>query len=208
MVFWGFNIKKLTLREIGLGGLVFLLSLLTVPALLAIIQLVIIQPALSADPGLGSALTGYTPLSNLIRWGSATLAVAATFFWVAFFRKKAHLKLDDLVMGVTIILFLAAGATSIFYAELSYLFIWPLLFSLLAMAVKFIRNEAQSPRPGGLPLRLSLLAAVVAIVLFVPGALIAVMSIDIQMIYLVPVFIVFLLGYLLSPLLTVITGEN
>ena len=40
----------------------------------------------------------------------------------------------------------------------------------------------------------------VAIVLFVPGILIALLSIDIRMIYLVPVFVVALLGFLVAPL--------
>jgi hypothetical protein len=208
VLFLGFQQKRLTLRGIGWGALVFLLSLLTVPALLAVIQLAIIQPALSTNPLLGPALEGETLLSNGIRWGSTILALATTFLWYALLRKAKKAGGNDLALGAFALLFIGAIGATIAFPAISYLFVWPLLADLLATVFRFLPGKGKTGQPGW-PQFLGLVGAgVIAIVMFVPGILIALFSIDIRMIYLVPVFVVTLLGFLIPTLEVTCTAKS
>jgi len=79
--------------------------------------------------------------------------------------------------------------------------VWPLLACLLAALFWFPPNHGKPGQPEwlrhlGLPI-----AAVIAAALFVPGIFNAMMSLEIQTIYLVPVFVVVMLGFLVQPLL-------
>ena len=97
------------------------------------------------------------------------------------------------------LLYFAAFGTSVFFPALSYIFVWPLLFGLLAALSWFPSKTKTVHGLGWLQLLGVLGAAIIAILLFVPGILIALLSIDIRMIYLVPIFVVALLGFLIAP---------
>ncbi len=192
-----------------MGALIFLLSLVTVPLLLGAIQLLFFQPAAPAGsvvqgtppPGaqlvtsstpasqLISDLTGDSLLSNSIRWGSAILSIITSFAWLTLFRKKYHVSKVDLTLGVTLVLYLAALGTTAAFPALSYLLEWPLLAGLIAGLFWIPSMRGDADQPGWLEFIGMLGAGVIAVVMFVPGILIALMSIDIQMIYFVPVFV-------------------
>jgi hypothetical protein len=221
VLFLGFRQKHITLKGMAIGVSSLLLSLLTVPLLLALIQLAIYHPSPAATPVLTQAtpvagtqrviisqppskleaeLSGESWLSETIRWGSAALALITTPLWYALFHKIKKVGRDDFVMGAYLLLYIAAFGTSIFVPALSYIFSWPLLFGLVA-AVFLFRSKVKNAPESGWPQLLGVLgSAVIAIVLFVPGILIALLSIDIRMIYYVPVFVVALLGFLVAPL--------
>lgn len=201
-LFLGFQRKALTMRGMAFGGLAFLLSLLTVPLLLMLIQLAIIQPLLATGRGAGlsNQLTGDSLLSNSLRWGSLIFALPATGLWFAYFRKVKRVELDELVSGTYILLFAGAGVTSLAFPAISYLFLWALLFGLTALALQFSMKAESSQVREWIHLVATIAAAVVSILLFVPGILMATMSIDIRMIYLVPVLVTAMAGSLIAPL--------
>ena len=200
VIFLGLQRKRLTPRGIAIGALAFLLSLLTVPLVLAMVQLAIIQPFISVNTRLAPALVGDSLLSNSIRWGSAILPLGTTFLWYALFRKTKRIEKYDLAIGTYLLLYVGAFGTTMALPALSYLFVWPLLAGLTATLFWFLSDKGTTEKLGW-PQFLGLLGAgVVAIVLFVPGILIALLSIDIRIIYLVPVFVVTLLGFLVAPL--------
>jgi hypothetical protein len=192
----GISRKCLTPRGIGLGGAVILLSVVTVPLLLAILQLAIIQPAMLGNPGLVSSLIGDSWLSNSIRWGSAILAGVMTFLWFNLFSRFKRIQKYDFAFAAYLILYICAAITTLGFPALSYLIEWPLLAGLTAMLFWFPSRQGISGQPGWLQLGGLLTAGVIAIVLFIPGILIALLSVDLRMIYLVPVFMVAFLGFL------------
>ncbi len=201
VIYRGFKQKCLTRRGIGLGVLAFLLSLLTVPALLLLFNQVVIQPLLRENPALALDLIGDSVLSSSIRWGSTILTLLTTFLWYAWFKKVNHVSGVDLAFGCYILLYACAFGTTVALPALSYLFVWPLLACLLAAFVWFPPNHGKSGQPEWLRHLGLLIAAVIVVALFVPGIFNAMMSLEIQMIYLVPVFVVVMLGFLVQPLL-------
>jgi hypothetical protein len=193
----GFRRKRLTLQGSAFGALLLLLSLVSVPLLLALVHGAIIQPLLSAQPTLAGALVGDSPLSNGIRWGAALLPLGTTFIWYTLARKKKKVGREDLAAGVSVVLYVAACGTTLAIPGLSYLLVWPLLAGIIAAVIRFSTRGGETPQAGWLPFIGQVIAAGIAIVLFVPGILIAVLSIDIRSIYFVPIFVVTLLGFLI-----------
>jgi len=192
--------KWLTRQGIGLGALAFLLSLLTIPVLLILVQLVIIQPLLAVNMQLSRSLVGDSLLSNSIRWGSAFLTLMTTFLWYTLFRRTKRVDTYDLAFGAYLLIYACACGTTLAVPALSYLLVWPLLAGLIAILFRFSSGK-EKPGQMSQPQFFGLLGAgVVAIMLFVPGIIIALFSIDIQMIPLVPVFVVVLLGFLIPDL--------
>ncbi len=200
VLFTGFRRKNLSWRGLALGIVPLILSLVTVPLILGAVQLSIYPPsqAYRPPPAWVAGLAGGSPLATFIRWAAAILAVLSTLLWYALCRRRWRVNAEELILGASTILFLVAGGTSLFFPELSYLFVWPLLFGLLSEALRLRNSGVRSGEPGWPRLLLLLASSIITIVLFVPGVLIAVLSIDITMIYLVPVFIVLMLGNLVS----------
>jgi hypothetical protein len=226
VLFLGLRQKRLTLKGMVIGAISLLLSLLTVPLLLGFVQWTFFsQPTLaqttpiqmtpmaglpmvtppagtraSRTAQLNNDLIGDSLLSNVIRWGSAALALVTMYLWYALFYKVTGVERDDFGMGAYLLLYIVASGSSVFFPALSYIFVWPLLFGLIAALSWFFSIAKKVQGMGWLQLLGPLGSAVVAIVLFVPGILIALLSIDIRMIYLVPFFVVALLGFLVAPL--------
>ncbi len=195
-----FQKKWLNGWGMGLGALALLLSLLTVPLILLLIQWGILQPVLESSRGTGLSrmLVGDSLLSNSLRGGSVVLAILAVVSWYGLLGKWYRGDRDDLLMGTYLFLYMAAGFSIVFYPAVSYILIWPLLLTLLPMLIRFSRiNSTTTGKWIGF--FGWTLASLVAIVLFVPGILIAALSVDIQSIYLVPVFVAILFSYLMPP---------
>jgi hypothetical protein len=190
--------KRLSLGGLTAAASALLLSALTVPLLLlALTELVIL---VGPTPQLASALTGDTLLSNSLRWGSAILTVGATWLCFGLFRKTLKKKSSDLVIGTYLALYLGACGTSLALPGLSYIFVWPLLVGLIALFIRLLFDRKPPQAPGWPAFLAGLAAGVVAVLLFVPDIVIAVMSIDIRSIYFVPVFVAAWLGFLFAPL--------
>ena len=199
VIYVGFRQKRLTFQGIGFGAVVFLLSLITTPLLLAVVQFAIIQPSLSVNAQLGPTLMGETLLSKSIRWGSMIFALIATFIWYVLFSKTKKVRKNDLAIGAYFLLYLGAIASTVAFPAISYLFIWPLLVGLIATFFWFLPRKGMADQKGWPQFLGLLVEAVIAVVMFIPGILIAVVSIDIRTIYFVPILLVVLFGYLILP---------
>ena len=197
VLFLGFRRKRLGLPGLAYGAAALLLSLLTVPLLLGLLQLTLFS---RPSPHLAAQLTGDSLLSNTLRWGSALLALAATWLWVTFIGKWKNVPPLDLAAGTYCLLYLFTAGTSLAFPALSYLFVWPLLAGLIALFARLLPARNPAPAPAWPVFLLELLAGLVVVLLFVPGLLIAVLSIDIQSIYFVPLFVTAWLGFLVLPL--------
>ena len=206
VLYIGLNGKWLSPAGMAHGGLALFLSLVTGPLLLLLIQWAVIQPLLRSAEGvrLGRELSGDSLLSNGFRWGSVILTVIASGLWVGLFRRTKRVRMEDFATGAYGILFIAAGVTSVIFPEVSYLFVWPLSIGLMAVLLQFLSNGVAWPGLKWVAAFGWLAAATAAIGLFVPGILIATLSVEIEMIYLVPAFMAVLGGFMVGPALMVL----
>ena len=101
---------------------------------------------------------------------------------------------------VELLLYMAAFGISVAFPALSYILVWPLLVGLIAVMLRFTKKAKWEHGLQWTQLVGIMGPAVIAIMLFVPGILIIMISIDIRMIYLVPVFVAAFLGFLVAPL--------
>jgi len=153
-------------------------------------------------------LIGDSLLSTSIRWGAAFLTLAAAWLWAALFLKRKKVPALHLVSGTYCLLYLFAAGTSLAFPALSYIFIWPLLAGLLALFFRLLPGSGTASEPGWPVFLLELAAGVLAVLLFVPGVLMAILSIDIRSIYFVPLFVAAWLGFLLLPLEVFFSGMD
>ena len=111
---------------------------------------------------------------------------------------------NDLVFGSFLLLFVAAGVTSVAFPGISYLLVWPLLFGLIAWGLRF-SSIAKGLQGVAWPAYFGdMAAALVAVLLFVPGILIAMLSLDIWLIYYVPVFVAAFGGFFIGPIMALV----
>jgi hypothetical protein len=190
---------------ISLGGLAFGLSLVTAPALLLLIHKVYIQPRLFG-PGaihLINMLNGDSLLSNGLRWGSVILAflVLACWYRIIILWKKADR--DEIVTGTYLLLYMLAGFAVATMPSVSYLVIWPLLFAFAAMLIRFTGKKSPVAGQTWAAFFGWLAAALVAVILFTSGILNAILSIEIESVYLVPLFVTVLGGFVVGPIVMV-----
>jgi hypothetical protein len=198
-----FQKKWLGWQGMVLGAMALSLSGLTVPLMLLFIQRTIIEPRLASSQAehIRQALLGESSLSNGIRWGAVVLTVLAVIFWNWLAIKLNKGDRDELVIGEYLLLFIAAGGTTAFFQLLSYILVWPLLFGLTAMLIRFLVKGSSEAGSNWITLIGWSLAAVTVIIFFVPEILVAIPSVDIQMVYLVPVFVAILGSFLSGPVL-------
>ncbi len=203
------QLKRLKWKGMAFGGLAFLLSLVTVPPLLLLIQWAVIQPMLrsASEAQLLAELGGESLLSNSLRWGAVLLTLAASGLWVWLFRRFQKTALVDLMAGIYLVLAIAAGVSSVILPSVSYLFIWPLAVGLLALLLQiFLGSKPQEWTKWVTGLGWTL-AGAAAILIYVSGILIATLSVEIQMVYLVPVFAAVLCGFMAGPVLMIVGRE-
>ena len=129
---FGFRRRRLTLGGVGLGFLALLGSMIV--AALGVYLLWALIHAL--HPG-GIWALQYKAL--LIWTGFAGLSVAITAALYVGFRKKV--RVANLAVGALLWWLLLTVATGVSFPPASYLFIWPLLFSLLGLGVVFALGD-------------------------------------------------------------------
>jgi hypothetical protein len=181
------------------GALAQVLTLVSVPLILLLVQFALIQPRLAGANGaeMARALTGESFLSNCIRWGAVILTLLAAAFWQLWLcRLEEPLNFG---LGGYLFLYLLAAGSIMALPEVSYIVVWPLIFACVALLIHLHTKEkaGQSWRFGR---RLGwLTAGLVAILFFVSGILIATLSLNIQMIFLLPIFAGVFAGLMAAP---------
>jgi hypothetical protein len=195
----GFRRRQLTLGGIAVGFLALLGS--TIVATLGAHLIWTLIRAL--HPGGIWALEYEAPLF----WMSfASLSVAITAALYVGLRKKIWVA--NLAMGGLLWWLLLTVVTSVLFPPASYLFTWPLLVSLLGLAVLFaLDNRAASPC---YPFAALTLSAVPAVFLFAPGVYGVPLTRELLLPNVVPLFalvIVLMMG-LMIPHLDLIAKPN
>jgi MFS family permease len=128
----GFGRRQLTLGGVALGFLALLGSMIAA-ALVAYLLWTLIH---TLHPG-GIRALEYK--SSLFWTGFAGLAVAITAALYAGLREK--IRVANLAVGALLWWLLLAVATGVYFAPGSYLFAWPLLFSLLGLGAYFALGD-------------------------------------------------------------------
>ena len=195
----GFRRRRLTLGGVGLGFLALLGNMIVA----ALGVYLLWAPIHALHPGGIWALQ----YKALLFWtGFAGLSVAITATLYVGFRKK--IEVPNLAVGALLWWLLLTVATGVAFPPASYLFTWPLLFSLVGLGVFFaLGDRATSP---WFPFAALTLGAVPALFLFVYGVYGVTATQGLLLSSAVPVFalsIVLMMG-LLIPHLDLIAKPN
>ena len=192
VAFLGLRRKQLTFPGMALGFLAFLLS--------AISASVIVTLAWWSIRALHSEYrwirTGDTYNSNLYMLGFVALTLAITSGLYVCFRQK--LSVPDLTVGALLWWLLLMVLTSLYLPGASYLFTWPLLFSLMGLGFIF----ASRHRKPGLGKRFAVLSlcALPGIILLTPTIYLIFVALTLSKSGAVMVMVVLLLGLLIPHL--------
>ncbi|HEY0738118.1 MAG TPA: M20/M25/M40 family metallo-hydrolase [Herpetosiphonaceae bacterium] len=191
----GFRRRRLTAKGLTAGFFIFLLALIvTLAGIFAVSNII---PVLGVEPV--NMLNGSTYNWNFFAISYVCMALGITSALYVAFRKRVLF--NNLLVGAWLWWLIVLIATTFLLPGTSYLFTWPLLLSLIALAVRFRAEDEDAPRP---TIVLALLPAISGILMLTPlirGLFVALFL----PIYLpVLIFVVLLLGLLL-PHLTLLT---
>lgn len=188
----GFSRKLLTLRGIAFGFFAFLSSILASGIATSLVWR-IIGPRRSQD-SLALEPLPYNDVLYLAAW--AALALALTSMLYLWFLKKTSV--ENLTIGALLLWLMLAILTSLSLPGGSYLFVWPLIFSLLAQALIFSANK-KLPDSSKL-LAILLVSALPAIMLIVPMVYLVFLAISVRISALFAVITTLTLGLLIPHL--------
>jgi hypothetical protein len=191
-------------KGVALGALAPILGLATVPLILLALQKWLVEPMSFHSVSLREMLTGDSLLSNAIRWGSVVLTIAAVILWAGLALRWIKGDRDDLVLGTYLLMYAGAGLTLALFPAVSYLIVWPLLYGLAAMLIRWSGKRAASLSLNWASFIGWTGAALVATLLLVPGIIVAVLSVEIQSIFLIPLFVGLWGTFLVGPILMVL----
>jgi hypothetical protein len=195
----GFRRKCLTLPGIGLGALVFAVSLITAPLIVRLLWAVLS----STVPAYQVRYYGHAVNEPILLALFASLAIAVTSTWYALLQRIRKVRLPDLTMGALAILFVAMVFFSIVSPESSSGISWSMLFSLLAAGYWFSSMKKDSDTFSTAQILVLLAAAIVAIVLLVPGVYMAFTGSDTNDLFM-PMAVLVVVAGLLVPLFQIV----
>ena len=203
----GYKRKVLTLTGIGLGALVFVISLITAPLLVTALW-ALLSGLISTyqETYLGHAVN-----ESLLLVLFASITIALTTTWFALIQKVRQVSTPDLTIGAYALLAIATVVFAIAMPEASFLSAWAGLFSFLAVGYWFysIKDDLESFSTSfsiGQLVGL-ILAAVATIALMLPVIVASFMASEAGDWMLPLALMVMLLG-LLVPQLQIITRPN
>jgi hypothetical protein len=192
VVTFGLRRKKLTLRGIAFGFTAFLASMIVGPAVIMLIWKIV---SLIQGGGIWKP-EGETYGGDLYLTGFAAITIALTSALYFVFNKKSSL--ENLMVGALLWWVILMIATSLFLPGASYLFTWPLIFSIGGLGIML---SAKSREP--LTVKHFLLLAIcsaVGIIMLVPTIYQTFTGLTLRLIGPVIVLLVLLLGLLLPHL--------
>ncbi len=203
VVVLGFRRKVLTPAGIGLGALVFVISLITAP-LLTIVFWALLSNVVHTYQ---VTYLGHAPNEMFLLTLFASATIALTVTWYALIQKVRQVSTPDLTIGAYAILALATVGFAIAMPEASFVSTWAGLFGFLGVGYWFytIKDDQESFAMG--PLIAMIFVAFVAIALMLQVFIASFMSSEANDWFLPIVILVMLLG-ILVPQLQIITKPN
>lgn len=195
----GLRKKLLTLQGITFGFLAFLLSVIVTSLLVTLIWHIILS--LHSEYQLISQGDTYNSNFYAIAFTSLNIAITATIYlW--FYNR---VRLTNLIVGALIWWLILTVLTSLYLPGASYLFTWPLLFSLVGLG--FVFNAKNKKLIFWRNMALLTVCALPGIILFVPTIYLIFKALTVSMSGLIMILVVLLLG-LLTPQLYSIANIN
>ncbi len=199
---YGLRKKRLTIRGTALSFLACLLNLIVVPAVLFLLWYLIRK----SDKAYGRMPFGdiYNSRPYLGGFISLTVTIVATLYMLL----RRRLSTENLMFGGLLWWLIMLVLSGLFLPGGSYLFTWPLLFSLCGLVGIFALKNG--PNGHSLPLNLAILLSLCAlpgVVLFVPLIKQIFIALTVNMIWATMIFAVLLL-WLLIPLLEFLTSRH
>ena len=185
----------------GLVGGFFIFLLVTIASLLGVFAITFLIPLLHPEP-LAIPGNGGTYNSHLYTISFITLSLSIASALYIWFRKRV--RLNNLIVGAWLWWLILLIVTTFMLPGTSYLFTWPLLFGLIALAARFTARDEDAPMP---TLLLVLLPAISGILLLTPLIRGMFLALDISL-YVPLLFFVILLAGLLLPHLMLITARK
>jgi len=196
----GFRRKVLTLSGIGLGALVFVISLTTAPLVVSVLWALLSN----AVPSYKVTYLGHAANESLLMTLFASITIALTLTWYALIHKIRKVSSPDLTIGAYAILAIAILGFAIAMPEASFISAWPGLFVFLAVGYWFysIKDDLESFSMGQVVVMI--LAAFAAIALLLQIFVASFMSSEAND-WILPIVVIVLLSGMLVPQLQIIT---
>jgi hypothetical protein len=191
----GFRRRFLTLAGIGLGALVFIVSVIMAPLVVRLLWAVLSRTV----PAYGVRYYGHAVNEPLLLAIFACVAVAVTSAWYALLLKIREVGQADLAMGAMIPILLYT-LTSIASPESSFRLTWTLMLTLLALGFWFLVAGPDREVFSAAQVVAVLVAAIVAVVLLVPSVYMGFTGSDTDDLLMPMAGLVMLLGLLAGPL--------
>ena len=200
VVILGFRRKVLNPSGIGLGALVFVISLITAPLLISALWTLLFRRL----PAYQVTYLGHTVNETLLLILFVIITIALTTTWYALIQKFKQVDTPNLTIGAYALIAVATFVFALVMPEASFLSAWAGLFGFLAVGYWFysIKDHPDSFSMGQLVGLI--LAAIVAVVLMVPVIIASFMGSEANDWFLPIALMVLLLG-MLVPQLQIIT---
>jgi len=192
----GFRRKCLTLPGVGLGALVFAVSVVTAPLVVRLLWAVLS----STVPAYQVRYYGHAANEPLLLGLFASLAIAVTSTWYALLQVVRKVRLPDLTMGALALLFMVMIYYSFTAPESSFRLTWSLLFASLAAGYLFHSTKTEGEALTAIQILGFLVAAIAAITLLLPGIYMGFTGSEIDDLFMPMVVLVVLVGLLVPPL--------
>jgi hypothetical protein len=194
----GLKRKQLTFKGLGAGFLLVLLSVAGAGLLVAAVWRLV----RAAHPGYELFILGDPYNSQFYVTSFVALAAAVAVFFFLLFRKRSSVA--NLTLGGLLWWGLLMVLTGLYLPGVSYLFTWPLLFTLVAVGVNLILSSRPDVNVNQ-HLVLYLLCALPGIILGVPVVMLAFTGLTLKSSVVVLPLVVLLVGLLL-PLVEVMSS--
>ncbi|MBW4635040.1 MAG: M28 family metallopeptidase [Iphinoe sp. HA4291-MV1] len=192
VVVLGFRRKQLTFSGIVLGFLAFLLSIVSASLIVTLTWWMIC----TLHTGYRAFPQGDTYNSQFYMISFVALTIAITSGLYVWFRKK--ISVQNLTVGALLWWFILMVLTSVYLPGASYLFTWPLLFSLVGLGFIFASRDRDSGRVKHLVVLTA--CAIPGIILLAPTIYLVFVALSLKLSGVVMVLVVLLLGLLIPHL--------
>jgi hypothetical protein len=198
LVVAGLRAKHLTVRGMAFGSLAFVLTTATITAFEQLLWTVIFKLRYESE----LRPLGETYYSNLYFIGFIALAIAVTTALYNLFRRKTGT--ENLAAGGLVCWTILMLLTSFYLPGASYLFTWPLLFSVVGLTTGFVLKQRNHH---SVAITILLVSAVPGLALLIPLTYQIFVGLTLNSIAIVAVLVLLQLG-LLIPHLDVMARAN
>lgn len=194
VTYLGWRSRQLTL----VGSVAGFFTFLAVLVLTLLLLLVVGWLFRLLQKGLGIDEQSVAHLQNLYLSGCVALSIATAAALFVLLRRK--ISVPNMVFGALLWWVVLATLTSLFLPGVSYLFIWPLLFSLVAIAFLFGKKKWEASLP--VPFIVLTVCALPGILLLTPTIYLLFAAMGFGALAIVVVLVVMLVGLLIPQLRT------